>query len=133
MKRPWLSSIWLVAQSLVGQEPPAKPVASVTFGGYVESFYSYSFNKPDNGITAFRGFDNQHDAFTISNAVLDGRYTSERVSGRFALQVGHTPDTYYLAEPAHPAVGGTGATGPDVWKYLQEAWLAWKAPVGRGL
>ncbi len=107
--------------------------ANLTVGGYAELFYQWNFNEPQNGIHNFRGFDNRHNSFTISNAVIDAAGSVGPVSAHVALQVGHTPESYYLAEPVVPAASGAGATGPNVWKYIQQANAAVKFPLGRGL
>ena len=107
--------------------------ASVTFSGYAEVFYQWNFNEPSNGITNYRGFDNRHNAFTIDNAVLDALGQLGPVTVHVALQVGHTPETYYLAEPISRGTNAAGSTGPDVWKLLQQAIVAYEAPLGRGL
>jgi hypothetical protein len=107
--------------------------ASLIFSGYVEAFWQWNFNEPSNFITNFRGFDNRHNIFTIDNVVLDATGTFERVSARFALQVGNTPETYYSAEPVWRATSGAGPSGPDVWKFIQQANVGYKAPIGRGL
>src|SRR5262245_43260847 len=106
--------------------------ANITLSGYVEVFYQWNFNDPSNGITNYRGFDNRHDSFTLDNVVLDALgETGKSVSAHFALQFGHTPETYYLSEPLSPGTPGAGSTGPSVWKFLQVANIAWHAPVGR--
>lgn len=107
--------------------------APLRLTGYLETFYSWNFARPGNDVTAYRGFDNRHDSLTISNAVLDAAWTSGAVSGRVAVQAGHTPETYFLAEPSFPSEGGVGASDKDVWKHLQQANLGWRAPLGRGL
>jgi hypothetical protein len=107
--------------------------ASVILGGYTEIFYQWNFNRPENGITNYRGFDNRHNSVTIANAVLDVAGAAGPVSARLALQFGHTPESYYLSEPAAPPIAGAGATGTQVWKFLQQALIGYKAPLGRGL
>ena len=78
-------------------EPKAdKPSLKVTPIGYVEAYYAYNFNRPSNGITNFRGFDNRHNTFTLSNAALGANLEAGPVGGRLMLQVGSTPSTYYL-------------------------------------
>lgn len=111
----------------------AKPTFSVVPMGYVEAHYAYNFNRPSNGITNFRGFDNRHNTFTLANAAFGGDVTAGPVGGRLILQLGSTPSTYYLAEPALPGAAGANATGPGLWQYLQEAFVTYKAPVGRGV
>lgn len=108
-------------------------VPQITIGGYVEAFYQWNFNDPSNGITNFRGFDNRHNSFTISNAVIDAQGTYGAATAHLALQIGHTPETYYLAEPASPGAGGAGSTGPGVWKFLQQANAGYRIPIGEGL
>ena len=107
--------------------------ASLTVGGYVDAFYQWNFNNPSNGVTNYRAFDNRHNTFTISNAVLDLAGKVSFVSANVILQVGHTPESYYLAEPSSPASSGAGASGANVWKYLQAATLGMRFPIGRGL
>ena len=101
--------------------------------GYVEASYAYNFNRPSNGITNFRGFDNRHNAFTLTNVVLGASAEVGPVTTRLVLQYGSTPSTYYLSEPTLAGSGGANGTGPDLWKYVQEANVGWKAPIGKGL
>lgn len=118
------------AAALLGQDTA---VGRFTFAGTVEAFYQWNFNLPADGVTAFRGFDNRHNTFTISNAVLDARWDFKRVVGRLALQVGHTPSTYYLSEPSSSGGPGTNGTGPELWKFLQQANVGYSLEVGRGV
>lgn len=107
--------------------------ANLTLGGYVEAGYQWNFNNPSNGITNYRGFDTRHNTFTLSNVVLDATGSLGPVSARLALQVGNTPETYYLAEPSRRGAGGAGNSDLNVWKFIQQANVGWRAPVGRGL
>lgn len=100
----------------------------------MEAFYSYNFNRPSNRITNFRGFDNRENTFAISNAAATVAWERGAASGKVTGQAGLTPNTYYLAEPASPGTSSTGATdATTTWKYLQEAWIAYRAPIGRGV
>lgn len=104
-----------------------------TLGGYAEAFYQWNFNKPSNGITAYRGFDNRHNSFTISNAVMDLAWDYKSVIGRVALQVGHTPSTYYASEPVRAGTSTVNASDVNLWKYLQQAYTGYRFNVGNGL
>ncbi len=114
---------------------PASDTARSPFvlGGYAEALYQWNFNNPSNDITNFRGFDNRHNTFTLSNVALEAAWDYKRLVGRLALQVGHTPSTYYLSEPN--AAGATGANASDagLWKYVQQAYAGYRFGVGRGL
>ncbi len=125
-------------------QPPAPPSppqgdvtasgrASLVLSGYVESFWQWNFNAPSNGVTAWRGFDNRHNSFSISNAVIDASWRYRAVQGRLALQVGLTPDTYYRAEPSRSLVPGAGVSNVDLWKYIQQANIGLRVPRVEGL
>ncbi len=113
-------ALWAAAASA----QPAPPAITIT--GYVEAFYQHNFNDPTNLVTAYRGFDDRSDSFTIDNAVLDVTAVSGDVSTRIALQVGHTPAAYYASEPSYPAASGAGATGPELWRLIQQAIVGYK-------
>ena len=106
-------------------EPP--PIAKVTLAGYLETYYQLNVRSPSNHITNLRGFDNRDRTFTLSNVVLDGKGERGPLTARVILQVGSTPSTYYLAEPALPGANGANATSGELWKYVQQATLAYTA------
>jgi hypothetical protein len=115
------------------EPPPATPSVKVTPLGYVEAYYAYNFNRPSNGITNFRGFDNRHDTFSLQNVALGATWETGPVGGKLVLQVGALPSTIYAAEPALPGASGANASNGELWKYLQEAFLTYKAPIGNGI
>lgn len=108
--------------------------APFTLAGWVEAFYSWNFNEPSNGITAYRGFDNRHNTFDLANVVLDLHWDWEDIVGRIMLQWGTTPATYYLAEPLGAGLGsGVGDSSIALWQFLQEANVGYRIPIGSGL
>lgn len=106
---------------------------SVTLSGTAEVFYQWSFNEPSNQISNFLGFNNRHNTFTLSNVALGAEWDASGVVGKITLQVGHTPDTYYAAEPSFPGGSGANATGPNLWKLVQQAYGGYRIPVGKGI
>jgi hypothetical protein len=104
----------------------AKP--EVTLTGYAEAFYQWNFARPHNNITNARGFDNRHNTFTLANVVLGTSWDKSNVLGTILFQAGHTPDSYYLAEPSTAAAGTAGASGPGLWKHVQEANVGYRFP-----
>lgn len=106
--------------------PAASPV--ITLGGYVEAFYQLHFQDASNGLTNFRGFDNRSRTFTLSNVALDAKGEKGPIAVRIILQLGHTPSTYYLAEPASMGSGAVNGSSIELWKYLQAANVAAKLP-----
>jgi len=125
-----LAPIALAASALAPTLARAQTAPATTppfvLHGYVEAFYSWNFNNPANGITHLRGFDNRHNSFTLANVALGATWDYQNLLGQLTLQVGHTPSTYYLAEPELPGTGATSASGREVWKYLQEANLGYR-------
>lgn len=112
---------------LVATPAPA-PATSNPFvlGGYVEALYSWNFNAPSNGLTNFRGFDNRHNSFTLSNVALDATWDYRDLIGRLTLQVGHTPSAYYLAEPSSPGSSSVNASSGKLWKYVEQAYVGYR-------
>ncbi len=95
--------------------------------GYVETHFSWNFNRPANGITNYRGFDNRHATFTLDNVALGANAEAGPVTARLILQVGATPSTYYSGEPSLAGSSGANATSGELWKYIQEANVSWRA------
>jgi hypothetical protein len=116
-----------------GAAPAPAPKPAFQLGGYVEAFYQWNFNRPGNGLTNFRGFDNRHNAFTLANAALDALWDQDRLLGRLTLQVGHTPSTYYLAEPAQSGAASVNGSDKELWKYIQQAYTGYRFGSGKGL
>jgi hypothetical protein len=120
------------ASALVGGATAA-PSAFV-LGGYAEAFYQWNFNAPSNQLTALRGFDNRHNTFTLANVALDAQWDFEDVVGRVTLQIGHTADSYYSAEPSRAGGGGVNATSASLWKFVQQGFVGYRfKPLGRTL
>jgi hypothetical protein len=105
---------------------PAKPV--VTVGAYLEEYYQLQLQDASNRITNLRGYDNRSRTFTLSNVALDVKGETGPLTEHVILQIGHTPSTYYLAEPALPGTASVNATSGELWKYLQAASITAKAP-----
>jgi hypothetical protein len=105
----------------------AQSATNFTLGGYAETYYQWNANDPSNDITNFRGFDNRSNSFTLSNLALGANWDDGEMLGRVMLQVGHAPSTYYLAEPALAGAGGANATGPELWKYVQQAVVGYRS------
>lgn len=108
------------AQTPAGTAPPVidTRAGKLTLGAYLEAYYAYNANRPVNRLTSYRGFDDRHDTFMISNIAASLAWEKGPLTAKVALQLGATPDAY--------------ARNPS-FKYLQEAWLSYELPVGHGL
>ena len=130
------------AEAPPAEAPPpaeAKPAVALgalklTFTGYVEAYYAYNLNRPSNKLTNYRWLDDRHNTFQLSTLVLDTVAEVGAFSAHAALQAGPTADGWYAESgEARPGAAGAAAAGAGTWRYIQQANVGWKAPVGRGL
>ena len=103
--------------------------------GFVDMYYSYNFNKPKSpcatvgGVAIFtclRNFDVAHNSFALNLAevALEKKPTADSRGGfRVDLDYGSTAAIVHGGEP-----GGVG-----VFQNIQQAYISYLAPVGKGL
>jgi len=92
---------------------PEPPKIDVT--GFVDVYYGYNFNKVD---PAYRAFDVQHNAFSLSLAELafsKGVTSDSRLGFRVDLDFGKTADIVASFEPE-------GLEGKEIYKNIQQAY-----------
>jgi hypothetical protein len=109
-------------------QPTAEPPVRLTVGGFLEAYYQAQFQNASNSLTNLRGFDNRSRTFTLSNVALDVKGEKGPITGHVVLQIGHTPSTYYLAEPVSLGTGSVDTSSGELWKYVQVASLTAKLP-----
>lgn len=111
----------------------AKDSLYLSFGGYIETFYSYNFNKPANNINALRGFDYIANSLTLGNFVLgtDAKYNN--FSARLAINIGMTPSQFYKSEPSTSGSNQIPSLNSDTWQFIQEAILNYDFENVKGL
>jgi hypothetical protein len=100
-----LATAWLLCSSGAFAQQEVPPVARTDSGkfaieGYVEAFYLYNSNKPNDGNVPYFVSFNRHNEFNINLAYVSGRYTSDRVRGVFTPGFGTYMNANYAAEPA---------------------------------
>lgn len=100
--------------------------------GFVDAYYGYNFNRPigSTNVTNFdnqlRNFDTKHNQFSLNQAklVLENKPTEDgRLGFRFDLNFGPATEIIHAGEPG----------GADIFRNLQQAYLSYLAPVGKGL
>lgn len=97
---------------------PSSPDTAVTvsFGGFVDSYYAYDFGRPPNFDRPFTTQAVRHDEFNVNLAYVEAKVSGPRVRGRLALQAGTCVQTAYGAEPTIGTV-----SGPNLSRFIQEA------------
>jgi len=105
--------------------PPAAPTfwQSIEFAGFVDGYYEWAFNKSP---LQLRNFDVNHNSFSLNYAEVSLTKTvseSSRAGFRVDFGAGDTANLVNLYEP-----GGT-----DYLKYVQQAYVSYLVPAGKGL
>ncbi len=89
---------------------------TVSFGGFVDSYYAYDFGRPANFDRPFTTQAARHNEFNVNLAYIEAKVSGPRVRGRLALQAGTSVQTNYAGEPAIGTV-----SGPSLSRFIQEA------------
>ena len=89
---------------------------TVSFGGFVDSYYAYDFGRPAKFDRPFTTQAARHNEFNVNLAFVEAKVSGPRVRGRLALQAGTSVQSNYAAEPAIGSV-----SGPDLSRFIQEA------------
>lgn len=72
----------------------------LTISGYVEGYYSYDFNKPENNSRpGFLYNFNRHNEFNLNLGFVKAAYTTERLRANLAVAAGTYMNANYAAEP----------------------------------
>jgi hypothetical protein len=89
---------------------------TISFGGFVDSYYAYDFGRPTNFDRPFTTQAVRHDEFNVNLAYVEAKVSGPRVRGRLALQAGTSVQSNYGGEPAIGTV-----SGPSLSRFIQEA------------
>ena len=104
----------------VAQESAKDPVPSVTIGGFVDTYFSWNFARPQSHTNRFRNFDITENQFVVSAAEVDFQKTASPIGFRIEASVGSAADVIY-----------SGSS--ESLRFVQQAYLSAVLPVGAGL
>lgn len=114
----------MAVPALLGaQGAPAAPdtTPKITFGGFVDGYYAFDFNRPANFDRAFTTQPARHNEFNVNLAYVEAKLDAPRVRGRLAIQTGTSVQSNYAGEPRNGSV-----SGPDLSRLIQEAFAGVK-------
>jgi hypothetical protein len=100
-----------------------------TLGGWVDIYWAYDTNRPpsgDNFISGEGTTAKKHNQFSLNLAAIE-LLATDPVIVHLVLNLGTATDVLHNAEPRGDYLG------PDAWRYIQQAYLGYKIPVGHGL
>jgi hypothetical protein len=95
----------------------------IVFSGFVDGYYGYNFNRPASRKTGLRNFDVNHNQFSLNLIEIALERRPSPLGFRVDFNLGDSAKLVHASEPA----------GSDVYQYLQQAYVSYKAPVGNGL
>lgn len=74
--------------------------STLSVSGYVETYYSYDFNSPDNhNRPGFFYSHSRHNEFNLNLGFVKAAYSTDKVRANFALGTGTYMNSNYSAEP----------------------------------
>lgn len=84
----------------------------VTFSGYIEAYYSYDFNQPENNQRPdFLYNFTRHNEFNINLAVIKANYQSENIRANLAFMGGNYAQYNMANEPAWAQIINEASVG----------------------
>lgn len=98
------------------QSTVADTMPKLTFGGFVDTYYAWDFDRPHTFDRAYTTQPARHDEFNVNLAFVEAKVSGPRYRGRLALQWGTSVQANYINEPKIGTV-----SGPSVSQFLQEA------------
>ena len=108
------------AQSAAATAAP-DTTPKITFGGFVDGYYAFDFNRPARLDRSFTTQPARHNEFNVNLAYVEARLDAPRARGRLAFQTGTSVQSNYAAEPRNGSV-----SGPDLSRLIQEAFVGTK-------
>jgi Putative beta-barrel porin-2, OmpL-like. bbp2 len=93
----------------------------ITFGGFIDGYYAYDFNRPPSIDRSYTTQPARHNEFNINLAHVEAKVEGGRVHGRLALQAGTSVQSNYAGEPTIGTVSGSSLS-----RHIQEAFAGYK-------
>ena len=109
------------ADSSAATATAADTAIKVTFGGFVDGYYAYDFNRPPSIDRSYTTQPARHNEFNINLADVEAKVDGARVHGRLALQAGTSVQSNYAGEPTVGSVSGSSLS-----RHIQEAFAGYR-------
>ncbi len=125
---PAMVSVALISAAAAraqGQAAPSAPefsVEPIEFSGLLDAYYSLNFNHPASRTNVLRNFDVQANQFSLNMAKLSLERLPDPLGFRVDLGFGRAFDIIHASE-----------TAPDVFRYVEQAYVAFKPAAAKGL
>ncbi|MBY0433572.1 MAG: porin, partial [Cyclobacteriaceae bacterium] len=97
-------------------------IGHVAIGGYVDSYFTYNFNRPADNVNPYFVSSAKHNELTINLAYVDVRYKSKYMRARFVPGFGTYMDANYKNEPGSLKNMVEANVGVLIWE-KKRIWL----------
>ena len=92
-----IRAIFILFFSVTKAQEVKKEINPITFTCYIETFYSYDFNEPENHVRPNFIYNfNKHNELNLNLGLAKVNYTKDNIRGNFAVMAGTYPQ-YNLA------------------------------------
>ena len=100
MKKLLTATGLLIAVAVNAQDSTAGKTNPFSVNGYIETYYSYDFNRPTNNTRpAFLYNYNRHNEVNLNLGLIKGTYSTKRIRANLAVAAGTYMNANYAAEP----------------------------------
>ncbi len=109
------------AHDTSGGKASSDTVPRVAFGAFIDTYYAYNVDRPDEFDRFYTTQPARWDEFNINLAFLSATLTGPRYRGRLAVQYGTSVQSNYFGEPRLGEVSGS-----SVAEFIQEATIGYE-------
>jgi hypothetical protein len=103
-------------------------LGSTNLSGFVDTYYGYNFNQPQNRMSGLRGFDGLSNQFGLNMIELVADKTPDAANGRLGYHI-----ALGFGQAMNVVNGTAGPNELSFAQYLKEGYFSYLAPVGKGL
>ncbi len=93
------------------------------WSAYLDGYYGYNFNRPNSRANQLRNFDLSSNQFNLNYSELVLERPAEPLGFRLDIGFGQSAHLVHATEPS----------GSELFRHFQQAYVSYKAPVGKGL
>ncbi len=121
MRAPRIAAIFLFLAGAAWAEEPPK---AITIHGFIDGYYAWNANDPashENFVPGTGSTAKRADEFNLNLAAVEIVRDAQPVGFHLSLVAGNGSDVIHAGEPRG------GAVGPDVYRYIYQASILYKA------
>ncbi|HXN24709.1 MAG TPA: porin [Candidatus Dormibacteraeota bacterium] len=103
--------------------PPTWSAGPIDFAGFVDGYYSFNFNHPASGNNQLYNFNVKANQFSLNMAKISLSHSADPVGFQVDFGFGRAFDI----------IANAGERQPEIWRYIEQAYVSWKPAAAKGL